>query len=82
MAPLKNIANYEDERRQAKFAITEIHTAETAVNEAKRNKIDVDAAFKILEEARAGYDVNDFQKAVELSLKAKRIVYDLMLAKK
>ena len=80
--PLKNLANYEDERRQAKFAITEIHTAETAVNEAKRNKMEVDAAVKMLEEAKAGYDANDYQRAVELSLQVKRAVYDLMMAKK
>jgi len=82
MAPLKNLANYEDERRQARFAITEIHTAETAVNEARRNKMEVDAAMKMLEEARAGYEANDYQRAVELSLQVKRTVYDLMMAKK
>lgn len=82
MAPLKSLTSYEDERRQAKFAVTEMHTAETAVNEAKRNKLNVDEAVKLLEQARAGYDSNDFQKAVELSLMAKRMVYDLMLEKK
>ncbi len=78
MGPLEDMRKYDDERRQEKFAKTEIHSAESVVNEAERKNFDVEAPLKLLEKARAMYDSNEFQKAVELSLECKRLVYSQM----
>lgn len=82
IAPLKDMARYEDERRQAKFAITEIHSAESAVNEARRNNSDIASAAQMLEQAKARYDLNEYRSAVELSLEIKKMVYGQIMAKK
>ncbi|MFX0208873.1 MAG: hypothetical protein ACFFDT_23015 [Candidatus Hodarchaeota archaeon] len=81
MAPLKEMTEYEDEQRQAKFAMTEIHSAESVLNEAKRNNININEPIKILEQARVRFDSKEFQRAVELSLKCKKLVYSLMSKK-
>ncbi len=81
MAPLKELSEYEDQRRQEKFAKTEIHNAESVVNEARRGNCDVTEAAKVLENARELFESQDFQKAIELSLECRKIAYALMTAK-
>ncbi len=76
--PLKEMTEYEDEQRQAKFAKTEMKSAESAVNEARRSNLDVSVAAELLSEARAKFDSKEFQRAIELSLECKKTAYGLM----
>ncbi len=78
MAPLKELSDYEDERRQEKFAKTEMHNAESVVNEAKRGKYDVTQAAEVLAHAKEMFESKDYQRAIELSLECRRIAYALM----
>ena len=78
MAPLKQLSDYEDERRQEKFAKTEIHNAESVVNEARRANFDVTDAANALASAKEMFEAKDFQRAIELSLECRRIAYALM----
>ena len=78
MAPLKELSDYEDERRQEKFARTEMHNAESVVNEARRGSYDVTEAAQVLAHAKEMYESKDYQKTIELSLECRRIAYALM----
>ncbi len=82
MGPIKDMRKYDDERRQEKFAKTEIHSAESVINEAERKNFDVEAPLKLLKKARDMYDSNEFQKAVELSLECKKLVYSQITKKR
>jgi hypothetical protein len=78
MAPMKELSDYEDTRRQEKFAKTEMHNAESVVNEARRGNCDVAEAAQVLARAKEMYEAKDFQRAIELSLECRRIAYALM----
>jgi len=78
MAPLKELSDYEDERRQEKFAKTEVHSAETVLNEAKRGNYDVTEAAQALAHAKEMFEAKDFSRAIELSLECRKIAYALM----
>jgi hypothetical protein len=78
MAPLKELSDYEDERRQEKFAKTEVHNAESVMNEARRGNYDVAEAAQILAHAKEKFEAKDFSKAIELSLECRKIAYALM----
>ena len=64
MAPLKELTDYEDQRRQEKFAKTEIHNAESVVNEAKRSNVDVADASQVLAHAKEMFEAKDYQRAI------------------
>lgn len=78
MGPLKELTDYEDQRRQEKFAKTEIHNAESVVNEARRGNVDVADAAQVLAHAKEMFEAKDYQRAIELSLECRRVAYALM----
>ena len=78
MAPLKELSDYEDERRQEKFAKNEVHSAESVVNEARRGSCDVTEAAQVLAHAKEMFDAKDYSRAIELSLECRKIAYALM----
>lgn len=75
---MKELSDYEDERRQEKFAKTEVHSAETVLNEAKRGNYDVTEAAQALAHAKEMFEAKDFSRAIELSLECRKIAYALM----
>ena len=75
---MKELTDYEDQRRQEKFAKTEIHNAESVVGEARRSKIDVTDAAQVLAHAKEMFEAKDYQRAIELSLECRKVAYALM----
>ncbi len=75
---MKELTDYEDQRRQEKFAKTEIHNAESVVNEARRGNVDVADAAQVLAHAKEMFEAKDYQRAIELSLECRRVAYALM----